>query len=159
MKAANGGSTLDVDIDSTIEKKRKERDGDLATMWTNSSHSMAERKEQQVESMTVFLAMDNVPTKIVESKYFRAMLKSLGANADPPSINKVKDHFRVLEANIRQAQLVTTTGGFASANPPNNVQSLLNNRRTWTPIMGNRLLVWLSMLSHDGGLLTLCVNG
>jgi hypothetical protein len=42
------------------------------------------------------------------------MLKSYDANAEPSSINKVKDHFRVLEANIRQAQLVTTSGGFVT---------------------------------------------
>jgi hypothetical protein len=58
--------------------------------------------------------MDNVPTDVVQSKYFRAMLKLYDANAVPPSINKVKDYFRVLEANIRQAQLVTTSGGFVT---------------------------------------------
>jgi hypothetical protein len=42
------------------------------------------------------------------------MLKSYDVNADPPSINKVKDQFRVLEANIRQAQLVTASGGFVT---------------------------------------------
>jgi hypothetical protein len=41
-------------------------------------------------------------------------LKSYDANVYPPSINKVKDHFRVLEANIRQAQLVTISGGFVT---------------------------------------------
>ena len=112
MDAKHGG-TLGVDIDSTI-KKRKTRDGDLATMWTNSSLSMAERKEKQLESTSLFLAMANVPTDVIESKYFKAMLKSFDANADPPSINKVKDHFRILEENIRQAQLVTTTGGYVT---------------------------------------------
>jgi hypothetical protein len=58
--------------------------------------------------------MANVPTDVIESKYFKAMLKSFDANADPPSINKVKDRFRILEENIRQAQLVTTTGGYVS---------------------------------------------
>jgi hypothetical protein len=43
MGAKHGG-TLDVAIDSTI-KKRKTRDGDLATLWTNSRLLMAERKE------------------------------------------------------------------------------------------------------------------
>jgi hypothetical protein len=57
---------------------------------------MAKRKEQQLESTSLFLAVKNVPTEIVESKYFRAMLESFDANADPPSINKVKDHFRGL---------------------------------------------------------------
>jgi hypothetical protein len=42
------------------------------------------------------------------------MLKSFDANADPPSINKLKDQFRVLEANLRQAQLVTTSPGFVT---------------------------------------------
>jgi hypothetical protein len=98
---------------STI-KKRKVRDGDLERMWTNSTHSMAERKARQLESTSLFLAMENVPTDVVESPYFRDMLKSYDANAEPPSKNKVKDHFRVLEANIRQAQLVTTTGGFVT---------------------------------------------
>jgi hypothetical protein len=113
VPAAQGG-TLDVlDIATTI-KKRKVRDGDVAVLWTNSSHSMAKRNEEQVESTSLFLAMDNVPTDVVQSKYFRAMLKSYYANAEPPSINKVKDHFRVLEANIRQAQLVTTSGGFVT---------------------------------------------
>jgi hypothetical protein len=51
--------------------------------------------------------MENVPTDVAQSKYFRAMLKSFDSNAAPPSINKVKDQFRVLAANIRQAQLVT----------------------------------------------------
>jgi hypothetical protein len=76
---------------------------------------VANRKEQQLESTLLFLAMGNVPTDILQSKYFRAMLKSYDANAEPPSINKVKDHFRVLEPNnIRQAQLVTTSGGFVT---------------------------------------------
>ncbi len=110
---AKHGATLGIDIDSTI-KKRKTSDGDLATMWTNSSLSMAAREEMQLESTSLFLAMANVPTDVIESKYFKAMLKSFGANADPPSINKVKDHFRILEENIRQAQLVTTTGGFVT---------------------------------------------
>jgi hypothetical protein len=59
-------------------------------------------------------ALDNVPTDVVQSKYFRAMLKSYDANADPPSINKVKDQFRVLEANIRQVKLLTMSGGFVT---------------------------------------------
>jgi hypothetical protein len=42
------------------------------------------------------------------------MLKSYDANADPPSINKVKDQFRVLEANIRQVKLLTMSGGFVT---------------------------------------------
>jgi hypothetical protein len=37
---------------------------------------------------------------------------SFDSNAAPPSINKVKDQFRVLEANIRQAQLVSTSDCF-----------------------------------------------
>jgi hypothetical protein len=75
---------------------------------------MAKRKEQQLESTSLFLAMDNVPTTdVLQSKYFRAMLKSYDANADPPSINKVKNQFRVFEAN-RQAQLITTSGGFVT---------------------------------------------
>ena len=81
MDAKHGG-TLGVDIDSTI-KKRKTRDGDLATMWTNSSLSMAERKEKQLESTSLFLAMANVPTDVIESKCFKAMLKSFDATADP----------------------------------------------------------------------------
>ena len=110
---ANLGGTVDVDIFATI-KKRKVRDGSIATLWTKSSHSMAERKVRQLESTSLFLAMNNVATDVVESKYFRKMLKSYDSNAEPPSINKVKDHFRVLEANIRQAQLVTTSGGFVT---------------------------------------------
>jgi hypothetical protein len=90
------GGTLGVAIDSTIKKKKTTRDGDLATMWTNSSLSMAARKEKQHESTSLFLAMANVPTDVIESNYFKAMLKSFDANADPPSINKVKDHFRIL---------------------------------------------------------------
>jgi hypothetical protein len=39
-----------------------------------------------------------------------------------------------------------------------NQQCVKHNRITWTPIMENSHLVWLLMLSHDGGLLTLCVN-
>jgi hypothetical protein len=59
--------------------------------------------------------MENVPTDVVQSKYFRAMLNSFDSNAAPPSINKVKDHqFQVLAANIRQAQLVTTSGCFVT---------------------------------------------
>jgi hypothetical protein len=46
------GGTLDVDIDSTV-KKRKARDGDLATMWNNSSPSMPKKKELQLESIHV----------------------------------------------------------------------------------------------------------
>ena len=68
------GGTLDVDIDATIRKKRKAKDGDLKTMWTNSSQSMAERKEQQLETTALYLAMENVATDVVESKYFRGML-------------------------------------------------------------------------------------
>jgi hypothetical protein len=52
---------------------------------------MAKRKEQQLESTSLFLTMDNFPTDVVQSKYFRAMLKSYDTNADPPPINKVKD--------------------------------------------------------------------
>jgi hypothetical protein len=55
------GGTLDVDIAITI-KKSKFRYGNLAVLWTTSSHSMAKRKEQQLESTSLFLAMDNVPT-------------------------------------------------------------------------------------------------
>jgi hypothetical protein len=58
--------------------------------------------------------MENVPTDVVQSKYFRAMLNSFDSNAAPPSVNKAKDQFRVLEANIRQAQLVTTSGCFVT---------------------------------------------
>jgi hypothetical protein len=64
VPAAQGG-TLDVDIATTI-KKRKFRDGNVAVLWTNSSHSMAKRKEQQLESTSLFLAMDNVPTDVVQ---------------------------------------------------------------------------------------------
>jgi hypothetical protein len=62
---------------------------------------MAERKVKQLESTSLFLAMNNVATDVVQSKYFRGMLKSYDSNAEPPSINKVKDHFKVFEANIR----------------------------------------------------------
>jgi hypothetical protein len=129
MTAACGG-TLAVDIDASI-LKRKSRDGDLATMWTNLSISAAERKEKQLESTSLFLAMDNVPTDVIESKYFKGMLKSYDANADPPSVSKVKDHFRVLEANIRQAQLITTTGGFVTITCDH-----------WTSVACQTILLW-----------------
>jgi hypothetical protein len=99
VPAAYGG-TVDVDINSTIFK-RKARDGDVATLWNNSSHSMAKKKELQLETNSLFLAMDNVPTDVVQSKYFRPTLNSFDSNAAPPSINKVKEQFRVLEENIR----------------------------------------------------------
>jgi hypothetical protein len=76
-----------------LQKKKKDRDGDISRMWGTAKHSIAEKKEHQLESTSLFLAMDNVPTHVIESKYFRAILKSFDANADPPSINKVKDHF------------------------------------------------------------------
>jgi hypothetical protein len=56
--------------------------------------------------------MGVVPTDVVPSKCFRAMLKSFDSIAAAPSIIKVKDQFQVFKANIRQAQLVTTSGGF-----------------------------------------------
>jgi hypothetical protein len=63
VPSAHGG-TVDVDIATTTIKKRKVRDGDVAALWTNSSHSMANRKEQQLESTLLFLAMENVPTDV-----------------------------------------------------------------------------------------------
>jgi hypothetical protein len=53
----------------------------VTALWTNSSHSMAKQNEQQLEYTSLFLARDNVPTNVVQSKYFRAMLKSYDANA------------------------------------------------------------------------------
>ena len=102
-----------MDIEVTIKKRKMMKDGNLATWWTNSSHSMAARKETQLESTALYLAMENVPMDVLESKYYRAMLKTFDdANADPPGIDKVKGRFRSLEANIRQTQLVTTTGNW-----------------------------------------------
>ncbi len=114
MPGTNGVNLANDRINNYKEKKGQRWYGSIATLWTKSSLSMAKRKVQQLESTSLFLAMNNVVTDVVQSKYFRKMLKSYDSNAEPPSITKVKDHFRVLEANIRQAQLVTTSGGFVT---------------------------------------------
>jgi NADPH-dependent 7-cyano-7-deazaguanine reductase QueF-like protein len=64
--------------------------------WQQSGQTQVtqwEKKERQLESISLYLAMDNVPTEVVESKHFRAMLNSFASNAALPSVNKVKDQF------------------------------------------------------------------
>ena len=82
-------------------KKSKVRDSGIATLWTKSSLLKDERMIRRLESTSLFLAMNNVATDIVQSKYFRNMFNLYDSNAVPQSINKVKDHFCVLVANIR----------------------------------------------------------
>ena len=57
------GGTLDVDIEATIKRRKIMKDGNLATLWTNSSEAMAARKVTQLERTALFLSMENVGSK------------------------------------------------------------------------------------------------